>query len=178
MWWLQSLCACVRYLFLKYNASHLCLIVIKLLNNNNNHFTASFSGQLGYTGTRKAEPFWILIKQEMMVWQWHQLDHIQIICTSLQTDNHTSTSVLNFMQTGCSSCHPTNSVKALKAVLLNWIEIVIINLTLKGLYVVFCFVLYGGYGIVARIIYMHPSTEWCFWGLFFYCCNILLLQPF
>jgi len=25
-------------------------------------------------------------------WQWHQLDHIQTICTSLQTDNHTNTS--------------------------------------------------------------------------------------
>jgi len=24
-------------------------------------------------------------------WQWHQLDHMQIICTLLQTDNHTST---------------------------------------------------------------------------------------
>ena len=23
-------------------------------------------------------------------WQWHQLDHIQTICTSLQTDNHTN----------------------------------------------------------------------------------------
>jgi len=29
-------------------------------------------------------------------WQWHQLDHIQTICTSLQTDNHTNTSSLNF----------------------------------------------------------------------------------
>ena len=28
--------------------------------------------------------------------QWHQLDHIQIICTSLQTDNHASTSPLRF----------------------------------------------------------------------------------
>jgi len=27
---------------------------------------------------------------------WHQLDHLQIICTLLQTDNQTSTSVLNF----------------------------------------------------------------------------------
>ena len=27
----------------------------------------------------------------MIGWQWHQLDHMQIICTSLQTDNHTST---------------------------------------------------------------------------------------
>ena len=25
-----------------------------------------------------------------MGWQWHQLDHMQTICTSLQTDNHTS----------------------------------------------------------------------------------------
>jgi len=24
-------------------------------------------------------------------WQWHQLDHTQTICTSLQTDNHTNT---------------------------------------------------------------------------------------
>ena len=28
--------------------------------------------------------------------QWHQLDHMQAICTSLQTDNHTNTSSLNF----------------------------------------------------------------------------------
>ena len=25
-------------------------------------------------------------------WQWHQLDHMQTTCTSVQTDNHTSTS--------------------------------------------------------------------------------------
>jgi len=28
-------------------------------------------------------------------WQWHQLDHMQV-CTSLQTDNHTSTPPLKF----------------------------------------------------------------------------------
>ena len=37
------------------------------------------------------------------------------ICTSLQTDNHTSTSPLSFLQARCPSCRPTNSVKALKA---------------------------------------------------------------
>jgi len=47
--------------------------------------------------------------------QWHQLDHMQTICTLLQTDNHTNTSSLSFLQVGCSSCHPTNSIKALKA---------------------------------------------------------------
>jgi len=34
--------------------------------------------------TQKGKPFWILLEQEMMEWQWHQLDHMQIICTSLQ----------------------------------------------------------------------------------------------
>jgi len=32
----------------------------------------------------------------MMGWQWHQLDHMQIICTSLQTDSFASTSPLSF----------------------------------------------------------------------------------
>jgi len=26
---------------------------------------------------------------EVLGWQWHQLDHMQTICTSLETDNHT-----------------------------------------------------------------------------------------
>jgi len=32
--------------------------------------------------------FWILMKQEMTGWQWQQLDHNQITCILLQTDNH------------------------------------------------------------------------------------------
>jgi len=28
-------------------------------------------------------------------WQWHQLDHMQV-CTSLQTDSHSSTPLLSF----------------------------------------------------------------------------------
>jgi len=47
-------------------------------------------------------------------WQWHQLDHMQA-CTLLQTDNHASTPPLSFLQAGCPSCCPANSVKALKA---------------------------------------------------------------
>jgi len=31
----------------------------------------------------------------MMGWQWHQLDHMQIICILLRTDNHASTWSLN-----------------------------------------------------------------------------------
>jgi len=38
-------------------------------------------------------------------WQWHQL-----LCTSLQTDNHTSISPLSVLQAGCPSCpQPTAS---------------------------------------------------------------------
>jgi len=47
-------------------------------------------------------------------WQWHQLGHMQV-CTSLQTDNHASTLPLSFLQAGCPSCCPTNSLKACKA---------------------------------------------------------------
>jgi len=47
-------------------------------------------------------------------WQWHQLGCVQV-CTSLQTDNHANTPPVSFLQAGCPSCHPTSSVKALKA---------------------------------------------------------------
>jgi len=46
-------------------------------------------------------------------WQRHQLGHMKV-CMSLQTDIHASTPSLTFLQAGCPSCHPTNSVKALK----------------------------------------------------------------
>jgi len=45
----------------------------------------------------------------MMGWQWHQLDHVQIICTSLQTDNHANT---QFFTSWMLFLMPTNSVKA------------------------------------------------------------------
>jgi len=46
-------------------------------------------------------------------WQWHQLGHRQI-CTLPQTDNHASIPPLKFFTRRVTSCHPTNSVKALK----------------------------------------------------------------
>jgi len=47
-------------------------------------------------------------------WQWHPLGHMQV-CTLLQSDKHASTPPLSFLQAGCPSCRPTNTVKALKA---------------------------------------------------------------
>jgi len=47
-------------------------------------------------------------------WQWHQLGHMQV-CTSLETDNHTSTPPLKFFTGQMPFLPPTNSVEALKA---------------------------------------------------------------
>jgi len=46
-------------------------------------------------------------------WQWYQLGHMQV-STSHQTDNHASNPPHSFLQAGCPSCRPTNSVKELK----------------------------------------------------------------
>jgi len=70
-------------------------------------------------------------------WQWHQLGHMQV-CTSLQTNNHASTSPLGFLQAGCPSCRPTNSVKALKAIRLSQTKLTIlamVDVRLTTLYV-------------------------------------------
>ena len=75
--------------------------------------TALFPGLPRWAGTGKVKPIWILLKKDSE-WQWHQLGHMQV-CTLLQTDRHTSTPPLCFLQAGCPSCRPTNSVKALKA---------------------------------------------------------------
>jgi len=45
----------------------------------------------------------------MVGWLWHQLDHMQIICTSTQTNNHASTSSLNFWTTVCKTVRPVLS---------------------------------------------------------------------
>jgi len=56
-------------------------------------FNGLFSRTTWVSRHQKGKPFWILLEQEMMWWQWHQLDHMEIICTSLQTYNQASTFV-------------------------------------------------------------------------------------
>jgi len=77
----------------------------------------AFSRTTWVSRHQKGKPFWILLEQEMMEWQRHHLDHMEVICTSLQTDNHASTQTLTFYRaTGRMPFLPPNSVKALKAV--------------------------------------------------------------
>ena len=59
-------------------------------------FNGLFSRTTWVSQHQKCRPFCVLLEQEMMRWQWHQLDHMHMIRTSLQTDNHASTSTLSF----------------------------------------------------------------------------------
>jgi len=47
-------------------------------------------------------------------WQWHQLGHMQV-CTPRSRQITTPAHHHCFLQAGCPSCCPTNSVKALNA---------------------------------------------------------------
>ena len=92
------------------------------INNTHTHtrLTALCPGLPRWAGTRKLKPIWILLKQETVGGSgisW-------AICKSAprsrkktapdrQPCQHPTT---QFLQAGCPSCRPTNSVKALKAI--------------------------------------------------------------
>ena len=75
---------------------------------------ALFPGLLGWAGTRKVKPIWILLKQETVSGSgisW-------AVCKSAPRSRQITTPTPHrsvFLQAGCPSCRPTNSVKALKA---------------------------------------------------------------
>ena len=76
--------------------------------------TALCPGLPVWAGTRKVKPIWILLKQETVSGSgisW-------AVCKSAPRSRQISTPApppLRFLQAGCPSCRPTNSVKALKA---------------------------------------------------------------
>ena len=77
-------------------------------------FNGPFSGTTWVSRYQKGKTNLDFTEARDSEWQWHQLGHMQV-CTSHQADNHASTPPLSFLQAGCPSCPPTNSVKALKA---------------------------------------------------------------
>jgi len=85
-----------------------------IIHHAHTRLTAGFSGTTQVSRYQKGKTNLDLTEARDSEWQWHQLGHMQV-CTLLQTDNHTSTPSLSFLQAGCPSCRPTNSVKALKA---------------------------------------------------------------
>ena len=80
------------------------------------HSTALWPGLPGWAGKGKTNLDFTEARDSG--WQRHQLGHMQV-CTSLQTDNHANTTPLSFLQAGCPSCRPTNSVKALHTITCN-----------------------------------------------------------
>jgi len=76
-------------------------------------FNGPFSGTTRVSRYQKGKTNLDFTKGRDSEWQWHQLGHMQV-CTLPQTDNHASNPLLSFLQAGCPSCRPTNSVKALK----------------------------------------------------------------
>ena len=67
-----------------------------------------------WAGTRKVKPIWILLEQETV----SSSGISWAICKSAPRSRQITTPALHyssFLQAGCPSCHPTNSVKALKA---------------------------------------------------------------
>jgi len=76
-------------------------------------FNGPLSGTTQVSQYQKGKTNQDFTKARDSEWQWNPLGHMQV-CTSLKADNHTSTPLLSFLQAGCPSCHPTNSVKALK----------------------------------------------------------------
>jgi len=77
-------------------------------------FNGPLSGTTPVSWYQKGKTNLDFTKARDSEWQWHQLGHMQV-CTLLQTDNHASTPPVIFLQAGCPSCSPANSVKALKA---------------------------------------------------------------
>ena len=75
-------------------------------------FNGPFSGTTQVSRYQKGKTNLDFTEPRDSEWQWHQLDHMQV-CTLLQTDNHANIPPLSFLQAGCPSCRPTNSVKAL-----------------------------------------------------------------
>jgi len=93
------------------------------IHTNIHTFNGPFSGSTRVSRYQKGKPNLDFTEARDSERQWHQLGDMQL-CTSLQTDNHASTPPLSFLQAGCPSCRPTNSVKALKA------EILVVNLAI------------------------------------------------
>ena len=96
--------------YICYYRLHIMLCIVKRANTHT-RLTALCLGLPKWVGTRKVKPIWILLKQETV----SGISWDMQVCTSLQADNHASTAPLSFLQAGCPSCHPTNSVKAIKA---------------------------------------------------------------
>ena len=99
---------------LNFTAIVLVLLLLLLLLLLLCPFNGLFSRTTWVSQHQKGKPFWILLEQEMMRWQWHQLDHMQIRCPSSRPN--TSVTMLNGVVCGiqlatnlCVQCTKTTT---------------------------------------------------------------------
>jgi len=102
---------------LRWTHAHQLTDYTHTLTHNTHTFNGPFSGTTQVGRYEKVKPIWILLKQETV--SGSGISWAMQVCTSLQTDNHASIPPLSFLQAGCHSCRPANSVKALKAQSIN-----------------------------------------------------------
>ena len=93
---------------------HLCTVCMRCGLIHTHPFNGPLFGTTQISQYQKGKTHLDFTEASYSEWQWHLLGQMQV-CTSLQTDNHSSTPPLSFLQAGCLSCRPTNSVNALKA---------------------------------------------------------------
>jgi len=70
---------------------------------------------LEFTGARDSE------------WQWHQLGHNASLHLAPDRQPHQHPTTLMFLQAGCPSCRPTNSVKALKTIIVFLLNFILVS---------------------------------------------------
>jgi len=93
---------------------HIQIVLMGTHTHTHTRLTAPFPGLPRWAGTRKVKPIWILLKQETVSGSgisW-------AVCKSAPCSRQTTMPAPHhsvFLQAGCPSCRPTNSVKALKA---------------------------------------------------------------
>jgi len=108
----------------QFHLPHLCLRFCKYITHTHAHththththpFNGPFSGTTRVIRYQKGEINVDFTEARDSEWQWHQLGHMQVASRSREittpVPHHSS-----FLQAGCPSCRPTNSVKALKAI--------------------------------------------------------------
>ena len=99
--------------------------ILMSYNTHTHSFNDPLSGTTRVIGYQKGKTNLDFTEARDNEWQWHQLGHMQV-CNSLQTNNHASTPPLRFLQAGCPSCRPTNSIKALKGCLIQLIVLIVV----------------------------------------------------
>ena len=103
---------CLRSLIANCSVAVVKVVIKETHTHTHTHpFNSPLSGTTRVGRYQKGQTNLDFIEARDSECQWHQLDHTQV-CSSLQADPHAP---LSFLQAGCPSCRPTNSVNALKA---------------------------------------------------------------